>query len=134
MTGVPWKDPDWGTALGAGCAVFMTDGGARKSSVESLWTILWSESVHLVWKLRCERVIRNEGADFSDQEIENRWYAAIDRRLTLDRRTSVLNRSKKGLTASKVSQIWGPIIENFSNLPTGWVGNSGVLVGIKRGR
>ncbi|TBU56128.1 hypothetical protein BD310DRAFT_824467 [Dichomitus squalens] len=58
LTGIPWKEPDWGTALGAGCAVLRSENGARKTHMESLWTILWSEAVHLIWKLRCERVIR----------------------------------------------------------------------------
>ncbi|EJF63491.1 hypothetical protein DICSQDRAFT_55889 [Dichomitus squalens LYAD-421 SS1] len=96
-TGLPWKAPDWGTALGAGCAVFKTEGGARRPPMEALWAILWSESVHLIWKLRCERVIQRDGAIHDKSAVRNAWYATIERRLTLDRRTSVLAKGKHDL-------------------------------------
>ncbi|EJF60680.1 hypothetical protein DICSQDRAFT_62327 [Dichomitus squalens LYAD-421 SS1] len=127
-------EPDWETALGAGCAVLKTTAGARRTSVEALWTILWSESVHPIWKLRCERVMRRSGEEFTHQEVKNAWFATIERRLNLDQRLSVLTKSKKDLKQSEVEGIWAPIVDGHRNLPEGWVGNSGVLVGIKRGQ
>ena len=132
-TGLPWHEPGWG-ALGAGCAVIKTEEGLRRPESEALWTILCSEAAHLVWKLRCERVIRNEGVDFTEQEIRNRWHTTMDRRLTLDRRTSVLAKGKKDLQPGMVERIWFPVIEGNLDLPPEWVTNSEVLVGIKRGR
>ena len=132
-TGLPWHQPSW-SFLGAGCAVFKTDRGLRRTKSEALWMILCSESTHLIWKLRCERVIRNEGADFTEQEIRNRWYATIERRLTLDRRTATMAKGKKDLRPRMVERIWFPVIEGSLFLPPEWVANSEVLVGIKRGR
>ncbi|KAI1781990.1 hypothetical protein LXA43DRAFT_977803 [Ganoderma leucocontextum] len=132
-TGLPWHQPGWGV-LGAGCAVFKTEGGSRRPESEALWTILCSEATHLIWKLRCERVIRNEGADFTEREIKNRWYAAIERRLTLDRRTAVLAKGKKDLRPGMVERIWFPVLEGNLFLPPEWVTNNEVLVGIRRGR
>ncbi|KAI0745338.1 hypothetical protein C8Q76DRAFT_764616 [Earliella scabrosa] len=107
-----------GTTLGAAC----------------LWIVLCTESLHLIWKLRCERVIRNEGEEHSRAEVENRWHAALTSRLALDRRTAARASGKKALTAERVARIWGPVIEGADGLPDGWVLDSGVLVGIKRGR
>ncbi|TBU38142.1 hypothetical protein BD309DRAFT_931206 [Dichomitus squalens] len=134
LTGIPWREPDWGTALGAGCAVLETENGVRIKHMESLWTVLWSEAVHLIWKLRCERVILRKGEPHEKQAVINAWYATIERRLTLDRRTAVLAKGKNDLKQGDVALIWAPVIESYKDLPEGWVGNSGVLVGIKRGQ
>ncbi len=73
FTKVPWRDPGWGTAFGAACAVFTGDKGVRKPAAEKLWCILCTEAVHLIWKLRCERVIQREGREFTANEITNRY-------------------------------------------------------------
>ena len=84
--------------------------------------------------MRCERVIQRDGAEFTEREITNRFYAAIDSRLTLDRRVSAMATGKKALKPEDVERIWMPILERGKDLPPGWVVNGGVLVGIKRGR
>ncbi len=55
----------------------------------------------------------------------------INRRLTLDRRTAALRAGKRGLRVEEVQDIWLPMIERVVLLPTNWVVNSGVLVGIR---
>ncbi len=134
LTGAKWNEPCWGTAIGAACAVFTSRDGDRKSHIEHLWCILCTETVHLIWKMRCERVIQRDGAEFTENEITNRYYATMDTRLTLDRRTAALARGKKSLKPQDVERIWRPVIENSNGLPPRWVTDSGVLVGIKRGR
>ncbi len=133
-TKAEWHEPSWGTALGAACAVFKTRDGNRRTSVENLWCILCTETLHLIWKLRCERVIQKEGAEFTENEITNRFYATLESRLSLDRRTAAQARSKKALKPQDVERIWLPVIDNNEELPPKWVVNYGVLVGIKRGR
>ncbi len=134
LTNAEWHAPNWGTIFGAACAVFKTSGGARRTAIESLWCILCTEAVHLIWKLRCERVIQKEGAEFTTNEVVNRFYAVLDSRLNLDRRTAARARGlgKKALKPSDVERIWLPIIDHKENLPPKWVVDSGVLVGIKR--
>ncbi len=134
LTKAEWHQPSWGTTIGAANAVFKTAEGARKTAIENLWCILSTEAVHLIWKLRCERVIQREGADFSVAEVTNRFYAAIDSRLNLDRRTAAISRGRRALKPRDIGRIWHPILENMNNLPARWVTDSGVLVGIKRGR
>ncbi len=134
-TGEEWKEPNWGTTIGAACAVFLTKDGARKPATENLWCILCTEATYLIWKLRCERVIQNEGADFSDNEIINRYYSTLESRLNLDRRTAAITRGgRNALKPQEVEAIWTPILDDRDNLPAKWVTNNGVLVGIKRGK
>ncbi|KAI0824107.1 hypothetical protein BC628DRAFT_1323025 [Trametes gibbosa] len=135
LSGLQWPGANWGTMLGAACMVFRTrNSDARLTGSERLWTILATESVYLVWKLRCERVIQNNGKEYSREEVRNRWYATINQRLTLDRRACVAYLEKRALKPNRVAETWLPILENNRDLPPNWVGDCGVLVGIKRGR
>ncbi|RPD57418.1 hypothetical protein L226DRAFT_547078 [Lentinus tigrinus ALCF2SS1-7] len=134
LTGLPWREPKWGTALGAACAVFENDDGVRKGAAEALWTILMTESLYMIWKLRCERVIQNEKREFTIPEVAKRWYAALDRRVDLDRRSCAGYWGKCALKAGTIACIWEPVLQARGELPRNWVTDSGVLVGIKRGR
>ncbi|TFK85300.1 hypothetical protein K466DRAFT_622419, partial [Polyporus arcularius HHB13444] len=134
LTGMQWRRMSWGTALGAACVVYEREDGSRAVAAEALWTILVTESLYLIWKLRCERVIQNDGEEPTLQEVSRRWYATIDRRLDLDRRSCASYLGKRALNAKTVASIWRPILEARDELPSNWVTDSGVLVGIKRGR
>lgn len=101
----------------------------RGGSKESLWTICWSESAYLVWKLRCERVIQNDGKEFTVQEVVGRWKALMNRRFTTDRRTAGMRMGQKHASPEMVYDIWRPILEE-KDLPAGWITNNEVLVGI----
>ncbi|RPD58238.1 hypothetical protein L226DRAFT_466248 [Lentinus tigrinus ALCF2SS1-7] len=134
LTGCEWKRPCWGTAFGAACAVFKSADGARKHDLESLWCILCTEVVHMIWKMRCERIIQKGGAEFTRRETTNRFYSALESRLMVDRRVAAKASSKRALKPDDVARIWHPILEDRDNLPPNWVVQSGVLVGIKRRR
>ncbi len=114
LTGIEWKSPSWGSAFGAACVAIRGTNGVRKPALEHLWCIVCSEAIHLIWKLRCERVIQHEGKDFSVEEITNRYYAAMNSRLDLDRRTAALaTPGKKALKPQDVERIWMPILYHF---------------------
>ncbi|KAJ7501543.1 hypothetical protein B0H11DRAFT_1713398, partial [Mycena galericulata] len=49
-----------------------------------LYTIIITESLHIIWKLRCERVIGRKGDPMSEQEIHNRWIHAINEQIEID--------------------------------------------------
>ncbi|KAI0753370.1 hypothetical protein C8Q80DRAFT_1097549, partial [Daedaleopsis nitida] len=83
-TGAAWREPCWGNIVGAACATFRASRGKRDTAKEARWAILATESAYLIWKLRCERVIQNEGCEFSIREVTNRWYSTMDQRLSLD--------------------------------------------------
>ncbi|KAF5352050.1 hypothetical protein D9758_009406 [Tetrapyrgos nigripes] len=126
-----WERPALGTIVGAGLAVFKTPGGARKSGEERLWRILIAESAYLIWRLRCERVIRKDNAPFTTREIENRWSNMINERLQLDRRMTSRKYGKKGISPNLVRATWQGLLDREHTLPDDWVTNSGVLVGIE---
>ncbi|KAI5828843.1 hypothetical protein K523DRAFT_306248 [Schizophyllum commune Tattone D] len=133
LTGEQWHEPSIGVIVGAACAVFKTEKGRPKPGIGRLWTIIESESAHLVWKLRCERVIQNGGKPFTDAEVENRWKSVITQRLELVRRLTYSRYGKKALSASLVDATWKSDIRDHENLPLNWVSDCGVLVGIRFG-
>ncbi|TRM69149.1 hypothetical protein BD626DRAFT_391040 [Schizophyllum amplum] len=128
-----WTKQSLGTVVAAGCNPHKTDKGRPMAGANRLWTILMSESAKLIWNLRCERVIQNENEEFSAAEVERRWYATIEYRLTEDRRSTSRSLGKQALDPSLVVSTWKPVINGFQSLPPEWTGDTGVLVGIKRG-
>ncbi|KAG1766590.1 RnaseH-domain-containing protein [Suillus occidentalis] len=85
-----------------------------------LLRILISELAHLIWTLRCERVIRE--TTHSDDHITKRWATAIEKQLQTDR----------VITINKIKNTWCDVI--LSTQPTyhdDWIINLEVLVGIK---
>ncbi|KAF5333880.1 hypothetical protein D9758_017402 [Tetrapyrgos nigripes] len=79
-----WECPALGTIVGAGLAVLKTPKGARKSGEERLWRILIAESAYLIWRMRCERVIRKDNEPFMRREVESRWSFMINEHFQLD--------------------------------------------------
>ncbi|CDO76740.1 hypothetical protein BN946_scf184813.g10 [Trametes cinnabarina] len=133
-TGKEWPGATWGTLIGAPCLIFEGADGERLPALERLWTILTTEAVYLVWKLRCERVIQNDGREFTVAEITNRWFATINRQLTVDRLATAKFLGKRALKPDVVESAWYPILDWSNSLPLNWVGDGGVLVGIRRGQ
>ena len=84
----PYDDPPWpdlclGLLLGCGnislptAVTHPTNKGPTR-----LLRILLSESVHLIWVLRCERTI--QGAEHSAQTVTTRWKNKINHRIAID--------------------------------------------------
>ncbi|KAG1889238.1 hypothetical protein F4604DRAFT_1505893, partial [Suillus subluteus] len=92
-------------------------------------------SAHLIWKLRCERVIKfnnKEDKFHSKNEIHNRWVATLNKRLNFDKLfTDTLRYGKKALRENLVLRTWSGVLLDEDDLPDNWIRQSGVLVGIK---
>ncbi|EPQ51596.1 hypothetical protein GLOTRDRAFT_48720 [Gloeophyllum trabeum ATCC 11539] len=96
-----------------------------------LLQILVSESKHLIWTLRCERVIR--GHTHSPSNIVRRWTTALNRQLSIDRIIATkLHRSSKAIRL--ILRTWGGTIADEDSLPPDRVGHNGFLVGIRTPR
>ena len=136
----PYGDSQWpaislGTILGSGC---LTITGNRTTHQEPnaaqpkpggasrLLQITISEAAHLVWVLRCERVIQE--VQHSAEMVEQRWYKAINRRLTDDKITATMIKRSYPFTRL-VEATWEDALKKISNLPKGWMSNREVLVG-----
>jgi hypothetical protein len=93
-----------------------------------LLQILISESAHLIWVLRCERMIQSKS--HSTLEIQNCWLQVINEHLSEDKITATHIKCNKQYTAL-ITSTWEPILFQNSNLPipSNWLNNSEVLVG-----
>ena len=103
-----WPDVKIGTILGIGHITLPEN--ERQQAAENnamtmktrgrtrLLQILISEASHLIWVLRCERVIYRRNRQHTDQEVKNRWKRVINDRLTIDRITATKIKRDKAFT------------------------------------
>ena len=83
-----------------------------------LLQILLTELAHLIWVLRCKRVIQEKTHTAS--EIKTRWFNNINKRLTEDRIiTTVIKRDKASI--HKVKSTWESVLEKTWALPINWI-------------
>ncbi|KAJ7802283.1 hypothetical protein B0H14DRAFT_2614429 [Mycena olivaceomarginata] len=122
LKGYQWPEISFGRILACGFAEVEDASGKRDRlrGADRLYRILVSETAHLIWKLRCLRVIER-GSDpsryFSEYEIHNRWLACINARL----RTDILltDRKKFGnraLNFKRVTNTWKHVLKDAENL------------------
>ncbi|KAE9387763.1 hypothetical protein BT96DRAFT_1078888 [Gymnopus androsaceus JB14] len=132
---IPWAYLALGDILGSSLARITAPGTERVLVGESrLWKILIVESAYLIWTMRCERVIANEHAPFSEMEVENRWIRMMNERLEIDCQMTDGRYGKKALSKKLVMQTWKGTLKDEGTLPEDWTTKSGVLVGISRGQ
>lgn len=129
-----WPEIRFGMILGCNLAKFYNSNRKNKPGKNRLFKIIVLESAHLIWKLRCEHVIKFEGRKekfHSEVEIYNRWVHTINMRLKFDRLLTDSSRyGKKALKTELVLRTWSGVLLNEENLLDNWVHNSGVLVGM----
>ncbi|KAF9458021.1 hypothetical protein BDZ94DRAFT_1271767, partial [Collybia nuda] len=124
----------WDILLACNTADFKTRGKPQPGK-NRLYAIIISETAHLIWKIRCEKVFQNDNlqnTSHTKRELENKWFQCINTRLKLDKLQT--NRSKFGKKAIKetlVLDTWEGILKDEENLPKDWIRQSSVLVGIK---
>ncbi|KAJ3714448.1 hypothetical protein C8R42DRAFT_591482 [Lentinula raphanica] len=126
-----WINPCFGTILGCGLIKMINDEGKHLAGDSRLFRIMISESAYLIWKLRCEAVI--QGKEISEIEAKRRWKATIDSRLELDCLLASTKLTKGRLDKGLVKNTWLEVLREQDNLPEEWIGEGGVLVGIRAG-
>ncbi|KAJ7885634.1 ribonuclease H-like protein, partial [Mycena leptocephala] len=122
-----------GEVLGCCLASFEAESKTKPSGVNRLYRILISESVYLIWKIRCERVIGRDGEAHSETEIHNRWVHTLNDRLERDRFMvcDYAHQSKKLVPPSLVVRTWNRTLLSEDKLPKDWLtATPKVLVGI----
>ena len=81
---------------------------------ERLLQILISESAHLIWVLRCDRVINDN--PHTPEEIKSRWLKAINSRLTDDK--IIATKTQRGkVTRKLVESTWHKALQNTRQSP-----------------
>ncbi|KAJ7155938.1 hypothetical protein C8R43DRAFT_1125843 [Mycena crocata] len=102
----------------------------RDAGTSRLFRIVVSESAHLIWRIRCERVLKEEPVP-TRNELHNRWMRAINGRLQMDcELTNKRKYEKKALLKEVVQNTWSKVLKDETNLPKDWTRETGVLVGI----
>ncbi|KAJ7502314.1 hypothetical protein B0H11DRAFT_2155249 [Mycena galericulata] len=127
-TGLDWPDLSLGGILGCGLVTFRDENNRCSPARARLYKIIVTESLHLIWKLRCEHVIGRGGEHASEQEIHNRWLHVINERIEIDR--YLTNKLKFGkqyfLAPSLVLETWG-VLKDEKELPEDWLRGPEVL-------
>ncbi|KAJ3753196.1 ribonuclease H-like protein [Lentinula raphanica] len=126
-----WVEPCFGTILGCGLVKMIDENGKHHTGDSRLFRILVSESAHLIWKLRCEKVI--QGKETSENEARGRWKATMDSRLEIDCLLTEAKFVRGRLDKKLVKSTWLEVLDGQDNLPEEWIRESGVLVGIRAG-
>ncbi|KAI0327199.1 hypothetical protein GY45DRAFT_1208941, partial [Cubamyces sp. BRFM 1775] len=128
--------PSLGVYLGAPLYVVKDESGVEKRAASRLARIVLSETVFLIWKLRCERVIAwadQPGKVHSQDGILSAWYATLDRRLWLDQQRALRKVGRrKLLPIATVNGTWEAVIDDATDVNSDWIRRVGVLVGRRR--
>jgi ribonuclease HI len=127
------KVDNLGVIVGCTMAKFLTKTGQRRPGAERLYRILMTESAHLIWRIRCERLLERCDKEqwHTTREIQNKWLYAINRRLSLDQAMTNKKYEAKGISVQTVLNTWSGTLKNEYSLPDNWIKLSGVLVGIR---
>ncbi|KAJ7927946.1 ribonuclease H-like protein [Mycena leptocephala] len=120
MKGYQWPEMSYGRIFACGLVDVRNASGKRDVGANWLFRILISETAHLIWKLRCTRVI-DRGNDpskyFTKTELQNKWLHCINSRLRSD---ALLTDTKKygnrALKIRKVMDTWRGVVKDPKNL------------------
>ncbi|EIW62625.1 uncharacterized protein TRAVEDRAFT_113380 [Trametes versicolor FP-101664 SS1] len=123
-----------GLALGGSLFVARKEDGGVDQGATRAARMLLTEAVHVIWVLRCERVIGwadTPTRKHTDSEILNKLAARINRRIAMDQGASnVRMHKKRAVKWEKVRNTWKGLLRNEHVLPAEWMSMQGVLVGI----
>lgn len=125
---------NYGALLGCCLTTYKKANGKSDQGLNRLFRIIVSESMYLIWKIRCERAITwdNDPTKFhSPYEIHNKWVQTINARLKMDSvRTNTKIFKKKAIEPKIVLKTWKNCLHDNIHDIKNWCGKTGVLVGI----
>ena len=122
-----------GAVLGGGLASFTRENGRPDTAKNRLYRILITEAAHLIWVLRCERLIEegnNPPENHHRAAVENRWFRKINERMQIDcLLTSEYLYGNKALKTKVVYRTWAKCSTNTEDFHREWCRQPGVLMG-----
>ena len=125
---------NYGALLGCCLTNFRKENGKPDEGLNRLFRILISESMYVIWKIRCKRIItwnNDPNKTHSPHEIHNKWLQAINTRLKIDSiHTNTKIFQKKAIKTSVVLKTWKKCLKDELHETRNWCGKTGVLVGI----
>ena len=138
---MPWPEINIGLILGIGCLNAQRADDQQNQNRENprtaaqqkgktrLLQILVSESAHLIWVLRCERIIHDR--PHTDSEIKSQWLGKINERLARDKITATKIVRSKTYT-NLIKNTWKHALRKNRDIPVDWINDREVLVGSGR--
>ena len=135
MKGITLGQLNLGNILG--CALKRNERSQGSKAKDRFFSIIMSESLFLIWKIRCEWRIQRDSDPtqlHSETEIHNRWVHIMNYRLKIDCLMTNRKYERKALSKTLVIQTWKNTLLDEDSLPREWVSYTGVLVGIKARR
>ena len=124
----------YGTLLGCCLSNYKKQNGKPNKGLNRLFRIIVSESMYMIWKIRCERTIswnNNPTKSHSSHKIHNKWLQAINARLKMDSvQTNTKIFKKKTLDPKTILRTWKNCLKDNLHDTRNWCGGMGVLVGI----
>ena len=131
---LPWVKPSLGILLGSGLIKIKGTDGMNLPGASRLYTIIVSESMYMIWQVRCKWRIRQEADPqkiSTGDQLRRTWVKMINRRLQLEMlMTNVSRFGSKALDSRVVERTWWAILQDRDQLQGNWTRNTGVLVGI----
>ncbi|KAL1688071.1 hypothetical protein GGG16DRAFT_60724 [Schizophyllum commune] len=112
---IPWKGARMGMILASDLAEYTDAEGKAKHGDNRLYRILMGEGMYLIWLLRNERVIQNEGERTkypTKEAIKSRLFATLKRRRDID--FTLTNKRKfkrRALDPKLVEDTWRDVFE-----------------------
>jgi ribonuclease HI len=106
MRGIDWSNPTIGKITGCGL-IEIKRNGTRLPGAEHLYRIVISESMYLIWKIKCEwRILWESDPTCLHEidEIHNKWVYTLNTRLKFD--CLMTNCKRYGSKA-----LWASLIE-----------------------
>ncbi|TFK91185.1 hypothetical protein K466DRAFT_542257 [Polyporus arcularius HHB13444] len=122
----------FGALLGATAAAPAVSPRNDAAAIARFSKIVITESVYLIWKLRCERTIEhaeNPEKWHSASVARAKWYACLNRRLGLERALTSRRLGEKAIDRKLVETTWSGILNVPAKQQEHWMRLSGVLVG-----
>ncbi|EIW58191.1 uncharacterized protein TRAVEDRAFT_124712, partial [Trametes versicolor FP-101664 SS1] len=107
--------------------------GRKNQGADRLLRIVVAETAHLIWKVRCERVIERENTVerwHTQKELRLRWLAAMNLRLKRDIALTHKRWKKARLPRELVLATWAGTLQDEKDLPDDWIDEQEVLVGM----
>ncbi|KAH9926108.1 uncharacterized protein B0H18DRAFT_876537, partial [Fomitopsis serialis] len=129
---LPWHALSMADILSLGLTAWKDKKGRTRPGATRLWRILISEAVHLIWKLRCDRVIghaEEDGWEHRDAEVTNKLQYTLNARLALDVEAVRRKYGDLALRRDLALATWNKVLRDEPALPDDWTRYKGFLVG-----
>ncbi|KAH9928211.1 uncharacterized protein B0H18DRAFT_856695, partial [Fomitopsis serialis] len=121
--GLPWPSLTEHDIHALGLKSWLNEKCKIRTGATRLWRILISEATHLIWKLRCDRVIghsEDDGWEHSVPHVRSRFVYTINSRLATDVEATRKRYGNKALKPELVLATWNAIIYDELALPEDW--------------